>query len=155
MSGRRVGRLAHDMKVMLQAKKDVDGVFFKSQPDGNSKIWICGIVGPKDTPYENAEYELEITLNDGYPASAPKVRFTHPVYHPNIDMKGEICVDILKGAWSPTLKIFDLLVSLRSLLGSPNFSDPLNPDAAIMFKDNKDLYDATVKKYVKQYAMTS
>jgi len=31
-----------------------------------------------------------------YPFEAPKVRFITPVYHPNVDSVGRICLDVLK-----------------------------------------------------------
>jgi ubiquitin-protein ligase len=31
-----------------------------------------------------------------YPFEPPKVRFLTPVYHPNIDERGRICLDTLK-----------------------------------------------------------
>lgn len=41
------------------------------------------------------------TLRRRYPFEPPKVRFVTPVYHPNIDAQGLICLDILKvgGRW--------------------------------------------------------
>lgn len=40
-----------------------------------------------------------------------KVRFATPVYHPNIAVSGDICVDVLK-AWTPNLRIHDGLLRL-------------------------------------------
>lgn len=31
-----------------------------------------------------------------YPFEAPKIRFVTPVYHPNVDSMGRICLDLLK-----------------------------------------------------------
>ena len=40
-----------------------------------------------------------------YPFEPPKVHFLTRIYHPNIDDKGRICLDVLKmppqGSWKP------------------------------------------------------
>ena len=50
----------------------------------------------------------------------PLCRFLTPVYHPNIDKLGRICLDILKDAWTPALQIRSLLLSIQALLSAPN-----------------------------------
>ena len=35
-----------------------------------------------------------------YPKKPPKIYFISKVYHPNVSLKGEICVDLLKDNWS-------------------------------------------------------
>ncbi|KAK5009217.1 Ubiquitin-conjugating enzyme E2 11 [Cryomyces antarcticus] len=53
-----------------------------------------------------------------------------PIFHPNIDFSGRICLDILKDKWSPIYNVQSVLLSLQSLLGEPNNSSPLNGQAA-------------------------
>ena len=54
--------------------------------------------------------------------------FRTPIYHPNVDMKGRICLDILKDKWSAVLNVGSVLLSLQSLLGEPNKYVPCNPE---------------------------
>ena len=90
------------------------------------------ITGPEGSPYENGTFELELVLSNRYPFEPPKLRFITPIYHPNIDSTGRICLDLLKmpptGSWKPSLNICVLLTSLRLLLSAPNPSDPLMVD---------------------------
>ena len=81
-----------------------------------------------------------------------------PIFHPNIDTSGRICLDTLKmppkvcpnlpsrvpsafsplaawlatppiqGVWVPSLNIASVLSTIRLLLGSPNADDGLMPD---------------------------
>lgn len=64
-----------------------------------------------------------------YPFEPPRVTFITPVYHPNIDSGGRICLDILKmppsGAWKPLINIEGVLVAICNLMNCPNPNDPL------------------------------
>ena len=67
-----------------------------------------------------------------YPFEPPLARFLTPVYHPNIDTAGRICLDVLKmppkGAWKPSLNVSTVLASIQQLLGEPNPDDALMHD---------------------------
>ena len=54
------------------------------------------ITGPENSPYENGIFELDLSITDRYPFEPPKLRFITPIYHPNIDSTGRICLDLLK-----------------------------------------------------------
>jgi ubiquitin-protein ligase len=49
--------------------------------------WQAWILGPRDTPYAEGYYLLDITIPDSYPIQPPGVRFLTPVFHPNIQYK--------------------------------------------------------------------
>lgn len=89
--------------------------------------WNATIVGPSGTPYENLNFKLTCNYPSNYPFAPPEVLFRTPIYHPNVDMSGRICLDILKpagvgkeGAWSAVLNTSSVLLSIQSLLGEPN-----------------------------------
>ena len=118
----------------------------------NLMHWTATIFGPEKTAFEGGVFKLEITFGNDYPFRAPKFKFLTPIFHPNINSKGDICLDILKQQWSPAFTVTKVLLCISSLLADPNPDDPLNTDAATLYKTNRKLYEETVKEYVAKYA---
>ncbi|XP_062871331.1 ubiquitin-conjugating enzyme E2 T [Trichomycterus rosablanca] len=114
------------------------------------------IVGGDDTPYQGGLFTLEIKIPDRYPFEPPKMRFLTPIYHPNIDNAGRICLDVLKlppkGAWRPSLNISTVLSSVQLLMAEPNPDDPLMADISAEFKYNKAVYLEKAQKWTAKHA---
>lgn len=58
------------------------------------------------------------------------------MFHPNIYNDGRICLDILTTQWSPSYDIMAILISIRSLLNTPNPNAPANAVACQIFTNN-------------------
>lgn len=97
---------------------------FPSSPE-NLLNWTATIAGPSDTPYASLTFKLSFQFPPSYPYAPPTVLFKTPIFHPNVDFSGRICLDILKDKWSAVYNVQSVLLSLQSLLGEPNKYAPL------------------------------
>ena len=91
--------------------------------------WKGYIIGPPETPFEKGVFELDIVVPKNYPLRPPKIKFITKVFHPNIHFKtGEICLDLLKNAWSAVYTLQSVCRSIIALLAHPEPDSPLNCD---------------------------
>ncbi|UNI23626.1 E2 ubiquitin-conjugating enzyme [Purpureocillium takamizusanense] len=117
-------------ELMTLMTSPAPGVSAFPSADGNLLSWTATIEGPDDTPYAGLTFKLSFAFPSNYPYAAPTVLFKTPIYHPNVDFSGRICLDILKDKWTAAYNIQTVLLSLQSLLGEPNNASPLNGEAA-------------------------
>ncbi|KAM9305365.1 ubiquitin-conjugating enzyme E2 T [Gastrophryne carolinensis] len=117
------------------------------------------VVGAAGSPYEGGVFSLEIAVPERYPFEPPRVQFVTPIYHPNIDSAGRICLDILKpppkGAWRPALSLSSVLTSIQLLMSEPNPEDPLMADIAQEYKYQRAAYIATARSWTHKHAMAA
>lgn len=114
--------------------------------------WEGVIMGPADSPYAGGVFKLNIQFPVDYPFKSPHLQFTTKIYHPNINAAGLICLDILKGQWSPALTISKVLLSITSLLTDPNPNDPLMPEIATLYKTDRAAYEIEARSWTQRYA---
>jgi ubiquitin-protein ligase len=114
--------------------------------------WETEIDGPEQSAWENGTFRLTVTFPPDYPFKPPTVRFTTPIYHPNVNQHGGICLDLLIDKWLPSYHAGSLLVSIRSFLDDPNPDHGLNNEALELFRKDKAAYHARVRQHIAQYA---
>ena len=95
----------------------------------------------------------DIVIPDAYPFQPVKMKFLTKVYHPNVSSaSGAICLDILKDAWSPVLTLKSTLISLQSLLCSPEPNDPQDAEVAKHYMTSRGSFDDTARYWTMVYA---
>ncbi|KAJ5549620.1 Ubiquitin-conjugating enzyme [Penicillium frequentans] len=124
-------RLMRDFKRM---QTDPPAGVSASPVADNVMTWNAVIIGPADTPFEDA----------------PRVKFISQMFHPNVYGTGELCLDILQNRWSPTYDVAAILTSIQSLLNDPNTSSPANVEASNLYKDNRKEYIKRVRETVEK-----
>ena len=115
--------------------------------------WQATIMGPEGSPYHGGIFFLKIEFPTDYPFKPPRINFSTPIYHCNINSNGSICLDILKDQWSPALTISKVLLSICSLMDDPNPNDPLVPEIADLLRKNKPLHDENAREMTMRYAL--
>lgn len=106
-------------------------------------------IKPDEGYYKNGSFHFTFQFNTNYPHEPPKVLCTQKIYHPNIDLEGNICLNILREDWKPVLNINSILVGLQYLFLEPNPEDPLNKEAAEVLLNNKALFLRNVASSMK------
>ena len=62
-------------------------------------------VKPDTGKWRGGKFVFTIRVPDMYPHEPPKVLCVTPIYHPNIDTEGHVCLNILRADWKPVLDL--------------------------------------------------
>ncbi|KAJ3065396.1 Ubiquitin-conjugating enzyme E2 G2 [Podochytrium sp. JEL0797] len=138
-----------------------DGITAGPVSEDNFFTWEALICGPEGTVYENGIFTAILTFPSDYPLSPPQMKFTPPLFHPNIYADGRVCISILHAPgddplgyelaserWSPVQSVEKILLSVVSMLAEPNDESGANIEASKMWRDNRDQFNRVVKQQV-------
>jgi len=137
-------RITKDLSDMEQSKT-FEVVF----PDPDDLLNFKLHVTPDEGYYKGGKFTFSIKVSNSYPHEAPKVKCTNKVYHPNIDLDGNVCLNILREDWKPVLSISAVVFGLQFLLLEPNAEDPLNKDAAEVLRSNSHVFEQNVSRSLR------
>lgn len=129
----------------LQLPKTCDTEF----PDPDNLLVFKVIICPDEGFYRGGRFVFSFKVGQSYPHEAPKVKCETAVYHPNIDMEGNVCLNILREDWKPVLTINSVVYGLQYLFLEPNPEDPLNKEAAEVLQSNRSQFEQNVIKSMR------
>ncbi|KAI9330275.1 ubiquitin-conjugating enzyme/RWD-like protein [Zopfochytrium polystomum] len=115
-------------------------------PDPNDVFNFNLSVAPDEGFYKSGLFNFTFKVNPNYPHEPPKVLCTQKIYHPNIDLEGNVCLNILREDWKPVLNINSIVVGLQYLFLEPNPDDPLNKEAAQVLSTNRKQFETNVTR---------
>lgn len=95
-------------------------------------------ITPDEGMYKGGSFAFTFVISPNYPHDPPKVKCTQKIYHPNIDLEGNVCLNILREDWKPVLSLNAVVVGMQFLFLEPNASDPLNKEAAEDLRTNRE-----------------
>ena len=152
-----IRRLQSELKEM---SKDPNELFSVCPSENNFYQWNISMFGPTNTIFEGALIKACIEFPNEYPNKAPQFKFITPLFHPNVYSDGKVCISILHEGidefgyenlserWNPSQSVNSILISILSILLSPNFESPANVDASNLWKNNYDDYKKIIYKMV-------
>lgn len=109
------------------------------------RITVC----PDAGYWKGSSFTFKFKVPDNYPHQPPKVVCETPVYHPNIDLNGAVCLNILKDDWRPILNTQNIVHGLIFLFLEPNPADPLNHKAAQVLRESSVQFKSNVQKALR------
>uniref|UniRef100_A0A914WJ04 E2 NEDD8-conjugating enzyme n=1 Tax=Plectus sambesii TaxID=2011161 RepID=A0A914WJ04_9BILA len=148
------GSTARQSAAQLRIQKDMTELHLPKTchlevPDPNDLLHFTLSIAPDEGFYRGGIFTFDFKVGPGYPHDAPKVKCLTSVYHPNIDLEGNVCLNILREDWKPVLTISSIVYGLQYLFLEPNPEDPLNKEAAEVLQSNRKQFEQNVQRAMR------
>lgn len=78
------------------------------------------IIEPDEGMYRGGRFIFDFSASQNFPHEPPKVRCRQKIYHPNIDLEGNVCLNILREDWKPVVTLKFVLIGLQVSPPFPN-----------------------------------
>ncbi|POR37939.1 Ubiquitin-conjugating enzyme E2-34 kDa [Tolypocladium paradoxum] len=131
--------------------------------EANILRWKLGlwVVNP-DSVWHGAYLRAEMKFSNDYPYQPPTFRFlTKYICHPNVYTDGNLCISILhrpgddeqsgelaSERWNVLHGVESVLRSVLLLMDDPEINSAANVDASVLYRDDREEYDALAKAIV-------
>jgi ubiquitin-conjugating enzyme E2 D/E len=131
--------------------------------NNNYYKWKVSIVGPKDTPYENGLFFINIYFPEDYPKHGAEFRFINQIYHLNVDLKkktfGHICLTSLN-EWKSTGKVMgkpgyavkQALFDIFYLFFTQGIESPYDQGMKELYIKNPQQFNNNARQWTQKYA---
>merc|ERR1719224_2668 len=138
----------------IRMQKELDELELPPQcrisfPNKNDLMHFNVVIAADEGLWRGASYTFTFSVAPLYPHEAPKVKCETKIYHPNIDLQGNVCLNILREDWKPVLSISSVVYGLLYLFLEPNPGDPLNHEAAEVLRNNRAEFGRLVARSLR------
>ncbi|BHF65767.1 Ubiquitin-conjugating enzyme E2 L3 [Sparganum proliferum] len=134
-------------------KDDMVSVFKLSPNQEENLFEWNGHLHPTSPPYNQGAFKLHIEFCPEFPFKPPKILFKTPIYHPNIDEKGQICLPLIAPEnWKPATTVPNIIQKLLALLADPEIEHPLRADLAEEYARDKNKFLKNAEEFTKKHA---
>lgn len=143
-------------------RNPVEGFSAGLSDDNDVYEWDVLIVGPPDTPYEGGFFQAKLSFLKEYPVRPPRLRIVSEMWHPNVYPDGTVCISILhepgddkfgyehsSERWLPIHTVESILISVISMLATPNIDSAANVEAAKELRDDPLAFRRRVQRIVR------
>lgn len=152
-NGQAGGKKKSPCEIRLQKDisglSDFDDIATIDFPDMNDLTTFHVYITPIEGYWNGARYQFTFTVPSDYPHKPPKIICHTKIFHPNIDLEGNVCLNILREDWKPVLDINTVIHGLAFLFSDPNTDDPLNKEAANLLRNDERSFASQVKRALK------
>ncbi|XP_036895848.1 ubiquitin/ISG15-conjugating enzyme E2 L6 isoform X2 [Sturnira hondurensis] len=103
-------------------------------------------------PYNLKAFNLRISFPKEYPLRPPTVTFTTPIYHPNVDLEGRVCLPIISNQhWKPYTKAYQVLEALNMLVNHPDLKEPVRLELAHQLTQTPELFHRSAEEHTLKF----
>jgi hypothetical protein len=143
VSSGRLARLYNDYDGMT-GLHGRNGLIYVIAADGDPpERYVVGFrcrgvaeIDANDRPVVRDEHRVEMILTADYPRIRPIMRWLTPIFHPNFDNRGGVCIE----GWYPQQTLSELCQALAEMVQYKNYNttSPLNLDASMWAMRHRD-----------------
>uniref|UniRef100_A0A6I8NLK8 AKT-interacting protein n=1 Tax=Ornithorhynchus anatinus TaxID=9258 RepID=A0A6I8NLK8_ORNAN len=134
----------------LVVKQKLPGVYV--QPSYRSALMWFGVIFIRHGLYQDGVFKFTVYIPDNYPdGDCPRLVFDSPVFHPLVDpLSGELDVKRAFAKWRRNHNhIWQVLMYARRVFYKIDTTGPLNPEAAVLYEKDVQLFKSKVVDSVK------
>eukprot|EP00923_Selenidium_pygospionis_P058716 GHVN01103152.1.p1 GENE.GHVN01103152.1~~GHVN01103152.1.p1 ORF type:complete len:200 (+),score=34.56 GHVN01103152.1:201-800(+) len=144
-AGAAIRRLTTDL-VSLENSESV----VVDPPTGDRPLEFEVRFTPQCGYWKGAQYRFKFSIPESYPNAPPRCSCLTRIYHPNIDLEGNVCLNILREAWTPIGSIQHVLLGIELLFKEPpNTDSPLNQEAARQLRQDERAFKNKVNETLR------